>query len=101
MGGVGTAVALESADVALMADDLQRLPFAIGLSRASRAVIQQNFGISLGVIALLVLATVTGSAGIGFAVLVHEGSTLIVIGNALRLLGFRVSAPRPIEGRSG
>ncbi|MFV1985973.1 MAG: heavy metal translocating P-type ATPase [Gemmatimonadota bacterium] len=89
MGGMGTAVALETADVALMADDLEKLPFAIGLSRASRAIIRQNFGISLGVIVLLVVATVTGWAGIGFAVLVHEGSTLVVVGNALRLLKFR------------
>jgi len=92
MGGIGTAVALETADVVLMADDLEKLPFAIGLSRAARAVIRQNFAISLGVIALLVVATATGWAGIGFAVAVHEGSTLVVVGNALRLLGFRVSA---------
>ncbi|RUL87017.1 heavy metal translocating P-type ATPase [Tautonia sociabilis] len=89
MGGAGTAVALETADIALMADDLGKLPFAIGLSRQAAGVIRQNLGISLAVIALLILATTTGLLGIGPAVIVHEGSTLVVIANALRLLGFR------------
>jgi Cd2+/Zn2+-exporting ATPase len=86
MGAAGTATALETADVALMADDLGRLPFAIGLSRRARAVIRQNLYLSLAVIALLILATTTGVFGIGPAVLVHEGSTLVVIANALRLM---------------
>ena len=89
MGGAGTAVALETADVALMGDDLAKLPFAVGLSRRSRAVIRQNLYVSLGVIALLVLATTTGYFGIGPAVVIHEGSTLVVIANALRLLGYQ------------
>ncbi|MGH7560010.1 MAG: heavy metal translocating P-type ATPase [Gemmatimonadales bacterium] len=88
MGGAGTAAALETADVALMGDDLARLPFAIGLSRRARSVIKQNLFISLGVIALLIAATVAGFVGIGPAVVVHEGSTLVVIANALRLLAF-------------
>jgi Cd2+/Zn2+-exporting ATPase len=86
MGAAGTATALETADVALMADDLGRLPFAIGLSRRARGVIRQNLYLSLAVIAVLILATTTGIFGIGPAVLVHEGSTLVVIANALRLL---------------
>jgi Cd2+/Zn2+-exporting ATPase len=90
MGGAGTAVALETADVALMADDLGQLPFAVGLSRQARAVIRQNLWLSMGVIAGLVAATVSGGFGIGAAVLVHEGSTLLVIGNALRLLRYKV-----------
>lgn len=88
MGGAGTAAALETADVALMGDDLGRLPFAIGLSRQSRAIIKQNLLISLAVITILVIATMTGWVGIGPAVVVHEGSTLVVIINALRLLRF-------------
>ena len=91
MGGAGTAAALETADVALMSDDLGRLPFAIALSRKSRAVIKQNLWLSLGVIALLVVATTSGVVGIGPAVVVHEGSTLVVIANALRLLWFEVA----------
>lgn len=89
MGGAGTDVALETADVALMADDLSKLPFAVALSRASRRIIQQNLWLSLGVVALLIPATLTGLAGIGPAVLIHEGSTLVVVFNALRLLGYR------------
>ena len=88
MGGAGTAAALETADVALMGDDLGRLPFAVGLSRQARRVIKQNLFVSLGVIALLAVATVTGRVGIGPAVVVHEGSTLVVIMNALRLLAY-------------
>ncbi|MNS04993.1 putative cadmium-transporting ATPase [compost metagenome] len=92
MGGAGTAAALETADVALMADDLGKLPFAIGLSHQARAVIRQNMVFSLAVVALLLVATVTGFFGIGWAVLVHEGSTLIVIANALRLMAYRPQA---------
>ena len=89
MGGAGTDVALETADVALMGDDLSKLPFAVGLGRATRAIIMQNLAISLGVIALLILASLTGWAGIGVAILFHEGSTIVVVLNALRLLGFQ------------
>ena len=86
MGGAGTAVALETADVALMGDDLGKLPFAVALSRTSRGVIRQNLYLSLSVIAFLLVATVTGFSGLSLAVAVHEGSTLVVIANALRLL---------------
>jgi len=89
MGGAGTAVALETADVALMGDDLARLPFAVGLGRATRAIILQNLWIALGMITILVVAALTGFTRIGVAVVFHEGSTLLVILNALRLLGYR------------
>jgi Cd2+/Zn2+-exporting ATPase len=88
MGAAGSDVALEAADVALMADDLEKLPFVTSLSRRASAVIRQNLFLSLGVVVLLVPATVLG-LGIGPAVAVHEGSTLIVVFNALRLLGYR------------
>ena len=88
MGAAGSDVALETADVALMADDLKHLPFAVGLSRHTRSVIRQNVFVSLGVVALLVPATIIG-LGIGPAVAVHEGSTLLVVFNALRLLAYR------------
>ncbi|MHB1170080.1 MAG: heavy metal translocating P-type ATPase [Longimicrobiales bacterium] len=96
MGGAGTAVALETADVALMGDDLGRLPFAVGLSRKARSIIRQNLYISLAVIAILIVATTTGMFGIGPAVLVHEGSTLVVIANALRLLTYRTPCDREL-----
>lgn len=89
MGAAGTAVALETADVALMADDLGKLPFAVGLSRASRAIIRQNLVISLGVIGLLLLTSVLGLVQLSGTVVLHEGSTIIVVLNALRLLRYR------------
>ena len=88
MGAAGSDVALETADVALMADDLSNLPFAVGLSRRTRGIIRQNLFVSLGVVALLVPATIMG-LGIGPAVALHEGSTLLVVFNALRLLAYR------------
>ena len=88
MGAAGSDVALETADVALMGDDLRTLPFAVGLSRATRSIIRQNLWVSLGIVAVLIPATLLG-LGIGPAVFVHEGSTLIVVGNALRLLAYR------------
>jgi Cd2+/Zn2+-exporting ATPase len=89
MGGAGTDVALETADVALMGDDLSKLPFAVGLGRATRAIIMQNLFMALGVIGLLIIASLTGWAAIGMAILFHEGSTLVVVLNALRLLGYQ------------
>ena len=94
MGGAGTAVALETADVALMADDLGRLPFAVGLSRQARQIIRQNVALALLAITVLIVATVSGVIGIGLAVLIHEGSTLVVVANALRLLGYNTENAR-------
>ncbi|MDX1363899.1 MAG: heavy metal translocating P-type ATPase [Arenibacter latericius] len=88
MGAAGSDVALETADVALMSDKIQSLPFVIGLSRESRRIIKQNLWISMGVVALLVPATIFGFANIGVAVAIHEGSTLVVVLNALRLLRY-------------
>ena len=93
MGAAGSDVALETADIALMADDLQTLPFAVGLSRKTSRIIRLNLWFSLGVVALLIPATLFG-LGIGPAVLVHEGSTLVVVANALRLLAFKDSRVR-------
>lgn len=88
MGAAGSDVALETADVALMADDLSQLPFAVGLSRQTRGIIRQNLWFSLGMVALLIPATLLG-LNMGAAVLFHEGSTLLVVFNALRLLAYR------------
>ncbi|MCC7118787.1 MAG: cadmium-translocating P-type ATPase [Anaerolineales bacterium] len=93
MGGAGTDVALETADVALMGDDLSKLPFAVGLGRATRAIIIQNLVIALGVIALLIITSVTGIISIGIAVVFHEGSTLVVVANTLRLLRYKNPSP--------
>ena len=88
MGAAGSDVALETADVALMADDLEHLPFAVGLSRQTSRIIKQNLWMSLGMVTFLVPATVFG-LGIGPAVALHEGSTLVVVFNALRLLAYK------------
>lgn len=92
MGAAGSDVALETADIALMGDKLSLLPFAIGLSRKAKRIIKQNVFISLGVVAMLVPLTISGIASIGPAVVAHEGSTLVVVFNALRLLGYKRSS---------
>lgn len=89
MGAAGSDVALETADIALMADKLETLPFAIGLSRKAKGIIRQNLWVSLGIVAILIPSTILGWANIGIAVLIHEGSTLIVVFNALRLLAYK------------
>lgn len=89
MGAAGSDVALETADIALMADKLDNLPFAIGLSRKAKLIIKQNLIISLGMVAILVPLTLMGTIAIGPAVVFHEGSTLIVVLNALRLLRYK------------
>ncbi len=88
MGAAGSDVALEAADVALMSDDLGQLPFVVGLSRQTSRIIKQNLWVSLGVVAVLIPATIFG-LNIGTAVLFHEGSTILVVINALRLLAYQ------------
>ena len=101
MGAAGSDVALETADVALMGDDLGQLPFAVGLGRRASRVIRQNLFASLGIVVVLLVATITGLAGIGPAVVLHEGSTLLVVANALRLLGYRRSSRPTTPDRAG
>jgi len=86
MGGAGSDAALETADVVLMGDRIDRLPFVFALARAARSVMRQNLAIAVGVSAVLVVATVCGWTSIAHAVVLHEGSTLVVVANALRLL---------------
>ncbi len=85
MGGAGTDVALEVADVVFMRDDLQGLPFAIWLSRLARRKVRQNLIFSFGMIGLLVLSTFA-NLPLWLGVLGHEGSTVIVVFNGLSLL---------------
>lgn len=90
MGAAGSDIALETADIALMSDHLQDLPYAFGLSKKTIRIIRQNLLISMGVIAIMVPITLLGLTSIGPAVLIHEGSTVLVVFNALRLLSFRL-----------
>jgi len=89
MGGAGSDVAMETADVVLMADDLRKLPFTFRLARHARAVIRQNMVIALGVSGVLVVAALFGWTSISEAVVLHEGSTVVVVLNGLRILLFR------------
>jgi Cd2+/Zn2+-exporting ATPase len=86
MGAAGSDAALETADVALMADDLLKIPYAIRLSRAAVRNVRANLAISLVLKAGFVLAAVTGVATLWMAVLADTGAAVIVIANALTLL---------------
>lgn len=87
--GAGTDVALETADVALVGNDLLNLPYAFGLSRYAMRVLVQNIVFATGVIVALVIATFTAGLRLPFGVVGHEGSTLLVVLNGLRLLLYR------------
>ena len=89
MGGAGTDVALETADVVLMADNLHHLPYAIGLARKARRVVWQNLTFAMGVIVLLVASAFGAGLTLPWGVVGHEGSTVLVVLNGLRLLGYR------------
>ncbi|MEX0894135.1 MAG: heavy metal translocating P-type ATPase, partial [Balneolaceae bacterium] len=86
MGAVGTDVALETADVVLMSDDLLKLPYVIRLARKAQKVVWQNIAFSLAVIALLVSSVFLFQLPLPLGVVGHEGSTLLVVFNGLRLL---------------
>jgi Zn2+/Cd2+-exporting ATPase len=92
MGAAGTDVALETADVVLMSDDLTKLAYAIDLSRRARRIVIQNLAFALLVIIVLALATLADSVTLPLGVLGHEGSTVLVILNSLRLLLVREEA---------
>ena len=89
MGAAGSDAALETADVALMSDELLRLPYAIRLARATLRNVRMNVGISLALKAAFLAMAVTGTATLWMAVLADTGATVIVVGNALRLLRAR------------
>ena len=86
MGAAGTDVALETADVALMADDLSRLPYLIRFSRRNWSVIRQNLALSVLVIGSLIAGAVSGVFSLPVAVLAHEVSEFVVIASGLRML---------------
>ena len=89
MGAAGTDVALETADIVLMQDDLRALPVALTLARRTQRVIRQSLAIAFSVIAMLILLTLAGYLTLPLAVLGHEGSTVVVVLNGLRLLRSR------------
>ena len=89
MGGAGTDVALDTADVVLMGDDLSKIPYVLGLGRRTRRTLTINLAIAFGAIALMVGTILLRGIPLPLAVVGHEGSTVIVSLNGLRLLGFR------------
>ena len=89
MGGAGTDVALEVADVVLMRDDLRALPLAVWISRRARRRVQQNMVFAFSMIAVLVISTFF-KLPLWMGVIGHEGSTVLVVLNGLRILWERV-----------
>ena len=89
MGAAGSDVALETADVVLMGDDLRHLPYMIGLSHQTRRVLVQNLAFALGVIVVLIGSVLGFGLALPLSVVGHEGSTVLVSLNGLRLLGYR------------
>lgn len=89
MGGAGTDTALETADIALMADDLRKLPYTIKLSRKALAIIKQNITFALGIKILALVLIVPGWLTLWLAIFADMGATLIVTLNSLRLLGVK------------
>ncbi|NKZ02805.1 heavy metal translocating P-type ATPase [Actinomadura latina] len=86
MGAAGTGVAIETADIALMKDDLSKLPQAVGLARRTVSVMRQNIAIALVTVGLLLAGVLLGGVTMAIGMLVHEVSVLVVIANAMRLL---------------
>jgi Zn2+/Cd2+-exporting ATPase len=86
MGGVGTDTAIETADIALMQDDLGKVAEAVHLGRRTVRIIQANTGFALIVKAIFLLLALSGHASLWLAILADTGATLVVIANALRLL---------------
>ena len=89
MGAAGSDAALETADVALMSDELLRVPYAIRLARATLRNVRMNVAISLALKAAFLIMAITGTATLWMAVLADTGATVIVVANALRLLRAR------------
>ncbi len=91
MGVAGTGVAIETADIALMQDDLRKLPQAVGLARRTVSAMRQNIAIALITVVVLLAGVFAGGVTMAIGMLVHEASVLLVIGNAMRLLRRRRS----------
>ncbi|CAJ1506328.1 heavy metal translocating P-type ATPase [[Mycobacterium] kokjensenii] len=84
MGAMGTDVAIETADIALMGQDLRHLPQALAHARRARQIMLQNVGLSLGIITVLMPLSVFGTLGLTAVVLVHELAEVVIIANGIR-----------------
>jgi cation-transporting ATPase G len=95
MGAMGSDVAIETADVALMGEDLRHLPQTLTHARRARSIMLQNVGLSLGLIAILIPLAALGVLGLAAVVLVHEIAEILVIGNGVRAGRARPLPPAP------
>jgi Cd2+/Zn2+-exporting ATPase len=86
LGAIGSAVAIETADIALLHDDLMKLPHAIAIARRTVGVMRQNIAIALVTVGLLLAGVLTGGVTMAAGMLAHEASVLVVVVNAMRLL---------------
>ena len=91
MGAAGTDTAIETADVALMDDDLRKIPAFIRLSRTTAAILTQNIVLALGIKAVFLALTFTGHATMWMAVFADMGASLLVVFNGLRLLKLKTA----------
>jgi len=98
MGAMGTDTALETADVALMSDDLSRLPWLIRQSRRTLGIIRQNIAFALGLKIVFIALTMAGRASLWMAIAADTGATLLVVFNSLRLLGATPPPEVPLRG---
>ena len=103
MGAMGTDVAIETADVALMGEDLRHLPQALAHARRSRRIMLQNVGLSLAIITVLMPLALFGVLGLAAVVLVHEVAEIVVIANGVRAGRAQAlttgSVPAPAAGK--
>ena len=86
MGAMGTDAAIETADIALMADDLSKVPWLMRHSRRTLQIIQQNITFALGLKALFLVLAIVGLASLWMAIAADTGASLLVVFNGLRLL---------------
>ena len=96
MGAAGSDTAIETADIALMGDDLGRLAFVVGLSRRALRIIRANIAFALAVKALVIGLTLLGLTSLWLAILADTGATLLVVANSMRLLRYQ-----PWDGTDG
>ncbi|TVR08043.1 MAG: heavy metal translocating P-type ATPase [Salinarimonadaceae bacterium] len=100
MGAAGSEVALQAADVALLSGDLRRLEKAHALAKRTNRIIRQNLAFAVGAMIVLVILTLFFDLSLPLAVIGHEGGTLVVVANGLRLLFDPIRLPEPEAGRS-
>lgn len=104
IGSIGSDAALESADIVLLSDELTAVPWAVRLARAARRTVFANLTLAIGIIVLMAIATLIGSyinrpIPLSLGVLAHEGGTLLVVANSLRLLWYKGWKAAPAHDR--